>query len=62
MALFLAGASTVCLCENEKQESPPAPPAGAQPPASNEHTAKWRLYTNKAAQLAKKVFLLWLSQ
>ena len=41
-------------CEEE------ASPAGSAeefqaPPTSNEHTAKWRLYTNKAAQLAREV-------
>ena len=55
MALFLAGAGTVALCQDESPGSTAIPPAEPQPPAYNEHTAKWRLYTNKAAQLAKEV-------
>ena len=55
MALLLAGASTVCLCEDESTGASPATSANPQPPLSNEHTAKWRIFTNKAAQLAKEV-------
>lgn len=55
MALLLAGAGTVALCQDESPGSTAIPPAEPQPPAYNEHTAKWRLYTNKAAQLAKEV-------
>ena len=44
----------MCSCEDEA--SPAGPAAEVQaPPTSNEHTAKWRLYTNKAAQLAREV-------
>ena len=44
----------MCSCEDEP--SPAGPAAEVQaPPTSNEHTAKWRLYTNKAAQLAREV-------
>ena len=44
----------MCSCEDEP--SPAGPAAEVQaPPSSNEHTAKWRLYTNKAAQLAREV-------
>lgn len=55
MALLLAGAGTVALCQDESPGSTAPPPVEPQPPAYNEHTAKWRLYTNKAAQLAKEV-------
>ncbi|CAL5222635.1 g5030 [Coccomyxa viridis] len=54
IALLLAGASTVCSCEDESRSTAPTDPADVQPPVSNEHTAKWRIYTNKAAQLAKE--------
>ena len=62
IALLLAGVSTVCLCEDESKSTSAAPSAEAQPPTSNEHTAKWRLYTNKAAQLAKEVQSILLGQ
>jgi hypothetical protein len=55
MALFLAGVGTVALCQDETPGSTAIPPAQPQHQAYNEHTAKWRLYTNKAAQLAKEV-------
>ena len=44
----------MCSCEDEPTPAGPAAEVQA-PPTSNEHTAKWRLYTNKAAQLAREV-------
>lgn len=55
MALLLAGASTVCLCENESKRVLPAISAEGKPPMSNEYTAKWQIYKDKSLQLTLEV-------
>ena len=57
MAVLLAGASTVCLCDSESRRASPATSVRAERLVCNTHTAKWRVYTDKAVQLAREVQL-----
>ena len=59
MALVLAGASTVtvCSCEDESERTSPATSVRAERLVHNTHTLKWKVYTDKAVQLAREVQL-----
>ncbi len=55
MALLLTGASTVCLCESDSRRASPAASVRAERLVCNTHTSNYRVYTDKAVQLAREV-------
>ena len=43
------------MCEDDKQRALPATSADEKPPVSNEHTVKWRIFTDKGIELELEV-------